>query len=258
MAANYAPVRSVQRAIRILNVLNGFGESGLTQLAKRSSVPKATALRIIETLASERLVERNAETGKYRVSSGVQKLSAGYVGNSVIDEAVSRVQLLTRTFRWPGSIALPEGTGMRLLFGTHRNNPLSLWSEEVREFMPMQQFAIGHAYLAHCAPDACEAHLNLIDASLEEDGLPPLDRSVLKFTLGQVRSAGYAYRPASRKNHTCTLAVPILAKGVAIGAMGVTYFHNALGRGEAQRLFLPMLQAPLIVDRHVEVPTQSG
>src|SRR2546422_10885521 len=74
-------VQSVARAVRILELLaEGPEELGVTELGRRLGVHKATASRLLATLAEHGLVERNPVTDKYRLGFGVVRLAAGVTG----------------------------------------------------------------------------------------------------------------------------------------------------------------------------------
>ena len=74
-------VQSVGRAISILETLaEGPGELGVTQIGRRLGVHKATASRLMATLAEHGLVERNSVTDKYRLGFGLVRLATAAAG----------------------------------------------------------------------------------------------------------------------------------------------------------------------------------
>jgi DNA-binding IclR family transcriptional regulator len=75
-SGNFA-VQSVARALTILELLAGApDELGVTELGRRLGVHKATASRLVSTLADHGLVERSPVTDKYRLGFGVIRLAA--------------------------------------------------------------------------------------------------------------------------------------------------------------------------------------
>src|SRR5439155_554403 len=75
---HYQPVVG---AVRILELLaEGPEELGVTELGRRLGVHKATASRLVATLAEHGLVERNPVTDKYRLGFGVVRLAAVVTG----------------------------------------------------------------------------------------------------------------------------------------------------------------------------------
>jgi DNA-binding IclR family transcriptional regulator len=69
-------VQSVARAAGILELLaQESGELGVTELGRRLGVHKATASRLLSTLAEHGLVERHPATDKYRLGFGLIHLA---------------------------------------------------------------------------------------------------------------------------------------------------------------------------------------
>jgi DNA-binding IclR family transcriptional regulator len=74
-------VQAVGRAISILESLaDGEEELGVTQIGRRLGVHKATASRLMATLAEHGLVERNTATDKYRLGFGLVRLASAAAG----------------------------------------------------------------------------------------------------------------------------------------------------------------------------------
>src|SRR5437773_9563750 len=73
-------VQSVGRAIRILEHLaDEAGELTLSELGRRLGVQRATASRLVSTLAEHGLVERSAATDRYRLGFGLVRLAGAAV-----------------------------------------------------------------------------------------------------------------------------------------------------------------------------------
>lgn len=83
-------VQSVEHAIDILQVLADSGRSmGLSGIAQRVGLSKATVHHLLGTLQARRFVVRDPDTARYRLSWGLYELGA----------AVVRSVDLTRTAR---------------------------------------------------------------------------------------------------------------------------------------------------------------
>ena len=68
-------VQSVDRALRILEILARSGESGVTEVAAALEVHKSTAFRLVATLEQHGLVEQVEGRGKYRLGVGLLRLA---------------------------------------------------------------------------------------------------------------------------------------------------------------------------------------
>src|SRR6266508_2056590 len=92
-----AMIQSVERAAQILKALGAESPRlGITELAERLGLAKATVYGLLRTLASEQLVEQDAETGKYRLGPALLQL-----GNSFLDNH----ELRARSLLWAESLA---------------------------------------------------------------------------------------------------------------------------------------------------------
>lgn len=72
-------VRSVDRAISILQLLAQHGEARVTDLALALGTHKSTVARVLATLEARGLVEQDGERGRYRLAYGVVELARGVV-----------------------------------------------------------------------------------------------------------------------------------------------------------------------------------
>ena len=68
-------LQSVRRAIRALEAISDAGELGVTELGRRLGIHKATASRLVATLADRGLVERDPVSEKYRLGFGLIRLA---------------------------------------------------------------------------------------------------------------------------------------------------------------------------------------
>src|SRR4051794_2083142 len=70
MSNNPGSLRSVERAISVLEVLATRGEAGVTEVASEIAVHKSTAFRLLGALEGGGLVEQTGHRGKYRLRFG--------------------------------------------------------------------------------------------------------------------------------------------------------------------------------------------
>jgi DNA-binding IclR family transcriptional regulator len=68
-------VQSVDRAVRILEILAREGEAGVTEVAGELGVHKSTASRLLAALDRRELVTQDAARGKFRLGVGIVRLA---------------------------------------------------------------------------------------------------------------------------------------------------------------------------------------
>src|SRR2546428_13095732 len=73
-------VRSVERAISILDLLAQGGWRAGAEVARELGVHRSTALRLLGTLERHALVERDPRTAKYRLGLRPPHLASGVTG----------------------------------------------------------------------------------------------------------------------------------------------------------------------------------
>ncbi|MDX9957817.1 MAG: IclR family transcriptional regulator [Spirochaetia bacterium] len=76
-------VNTVFKAMQILEELAGSPNQGISEIARTLELPKSSAHGILETLAMEGFVERNAGTGKYHL--GTKLVELGYRAQLELD-----------------------------------------------------------------------------------------------------------------------------------------------------------------------------
>ena len=68
-------LQSVDRALRVLELLAAWGAGGVSELASEIGVHKSTAFRLLGALEARDLVEQTTERGKYRLGFGLVRLA---------------------------------------------------------------------------------------------------------------------------------------------------------------------------------------
>src|SRR5712691_8753613 len=104
-------VQSVGRAVSILELLaEADGEMGVTQIGRELGVHKATASRLISTLAEYGLVEQNPATEKYRLGFGLVRLAgAAVAGLDLVEQARPVLRRLAEETRETVNLAVLSG-----------------------------------------------------------------------------------------------------------------------------------------------------
>src|SRR5512140_2352942 len=75
VAGAESAVQSVDRAVRILEILAREGEAGVTEVAGELGVHKSTASRLLAALDRRELVTQDAARGKFRLGVGIVRLA---------------------------------------------------------------------------------------------------------------------------------------------------------------------------------------
>lgn len=202
-------VQSVEHAIDILQVLADAGPGmGLSTIAQRVGLSKATVHHLLGTLESRRFVLRDPQSARYRLSWGLYELGS----------AVVRAVDVTRTARHHLD-RLAALTGESVLLGIlDEDSVLYLDRGDAQgEFRmvagagrrsPLHSTASGKVLLAFAQdPQLLSGILSHPLARLTSTTITDAGR--LRHELAQVRQQGYATCWQEREVGLCSVAVPV-------------------------------------------------
>jgi IclR family mhp operon transcriptional activator len=240
------PIRSVSRAIAVLQGINQMGSVSMMQIAKRGRLPYPTACRIVQTLIHEGLIEQEPARKFYRPTALVQSLSQGFQADClVVEQARHDIRLLTQKIGWPVSVTMRVGTNMVVRDSTHSDTSLTFERYYPGFRLPLMDCASGRVCLAHMNQDELDSTMNWISLA----GAPEeqeMTAYVSVNTLKKIREEGYAAIGWGQHNltpgKTSSIAVPIFRGGRFEAALTLIYFAAAMKQGEAIERYLPDLK----------------
>jgi DNA-binding IclR family transcriptional regulator len=215
------PVQSVGRAVRILELVAEHpGQLGVTELGRRLGVHKATAFRLVTTLAAGGLLERDPATDKYRPGFGLVRLATTALADlDVVRQARPVLEGLAEDTQETVNLAVLDGL----------------------EVVNIDQVAGGHAVLnvnwvGKRTPLHCTSNGKILLAHLPEEQreavlAAPLDRRtpktigdprILRTQLHQARRRGYAYTVEELETGLNAVAAPVRGTdGEVVAAVSV-------------------------------------
>lgn len=233
-------VRSVERAITILDVLAQAGWRTGAEIARELHVHRSTALRLLGTLERHALVERDGTTAKYRLGRRLPQLASVVTGESDL-------RTLARPVCAGLAAALGETVTLDVLVG--------------EEIVPIEQATgstsvVSVNWLGRRTPAHCTASGKVIlafgPAAVRERLLArPLDRSTshtiterreLEAQLDAAREAGLARTHEELEVGLDAIAAPVYDAGgevvAAVDVSGPSHRLRAEDRPELVRLTL--------------------
>lgn len=202
-SSGYGPVRSVLRAICVLEEVNRRGQARLPDLVNSIDLPRATILRMLDTLEVANLVRRNRETGYYQATPRVQLLSSGFNFNVWLETATTPILMrLLRRIGWPTDILMLHGREMIVSHSNRAHTTININPRFIGMRSPIIGSASGHAYLAWC-PEQEREHLIRVMCNLQ-------DQKRVRSEIEQTRAAGYGLRDATLPPNVGAIAVPVM------------------------------------------------
>jgi DNA-binding IclR family transcriptional regulator len=214
-------IQSIDRAIRILNLLQGARRMTLTEIASQLDLPPSTVHGILKTLAVHGMVGQEATAGRYRLGPTVLRL-----GNVFLET----LELRARALAWCEDLAQRTGFAVRagvLTLGDvviihHEPRPDGTRQmPEVGIVIPAHVSALGKAILAYDRPAADEL-LARPDALFSMTGETVTDRRTFRRRLRETQRGALATEVEEAVLGECSAAAPIFeSSGEVVGAIGV-------------------------------------
>jgi IclR family mhp operon transcriptional activator len=242
--ASFPPVQSVQRALVLLTELNRQRVASIGELHQRTGLPKPTIVRLLETLIAEGFAASDARVGGYQVTSKVAALSSGFHGAPMVIEAARPWAIdLTRRLKWPLAVAMLQEHAVFVRFSTIPDSPVSPFHATINMRLSLISRALGRAYLAYCPSEERRLLVRMLSASDNVEDRPDNLARAVRQLVRSTRSRGFAERdPNAEPRNSGTIAVPIMAGGVVLATLGLTYFRSAVRRTTVVDTLVPALK----------------
>ena len=222
-------IRSVERAVAILDLLALEGWSAGAEVARSLGVHRSTALRLLATLDRHGLVERNPQTAKYRLGQRIVQLASSVRGEADLRQAGRPVcEALARALG--ETVTLDVLDGDEIVPVEQASGSTSVVNISwLGTRSPVHCTASGKVILAF-APPAVRARL--LERKLEK--LTPntiIDPAQLEVQLAAARTSGIARTFEELEVGLNAIAAPVRsAAGEVIAAIDVSGPAHRLGR----------------------------
>ncbi|MBL3575916.1 DNA-binding transcriptional regulator [Rhodovulum sulfidophilum] len=226
--AQQKTVRSVERTLQILELMNRVQVVRVQHLAQETGLPAPTVVRLLETLMSAGYVRKIGRQAGYCVTGKVAALGAGHHGlPQVFDVAREAAEALTRRTLWPAALATLDVDALVIRFSTIPMSPLSHYQSTINRRMTLLDYAHGRAYLGFC-PTEERTHLV---ALLQQSAASPAEAEAIAQRADAVvaltRASGFGERTGNIQPETHSIAVTLRLGAKLVGTLGITYFARA-------------------------------
>lgn len=224
-------IQSIDRAAKILGLLQGARRLGISELASALGLPPSTVHGLVKSLQEHGLVAQEISGNRYVLGPALLKLSSVYLDT---------LDVRARSMRWMHELSWRTGYATRLgvavldevLIIHHDRRPDG--TEQMPETglnLPAHASALGKVLLAH-NPELENEVLNKPLVELTGDTIT--DAARLHEQLLEVRKTGTALEYEEAVIGEASVAVPIYGEGGAvIAALSVVLPANAWPANEA-------------------------
>lgn len=255
----HSTLSSVTNAARVLKEFGkGNREIGVTELSRRLGIGKSTAHRLVNTLAEEKLLEQDPETGAYRLGLVMYELGAVVHWHTDLHEACSPVldQLRTATNE---TIQVAILDHREVVYVERRESPQTL-----RLFV-----RVGHRNDAHCTSTgklllACLSPAKLESTTIGWKLRPRTPYTVTRMDqlmkqLEDIRRNGWSENINEAEMGVASVAAPIRnGLGEVIAAVSIAGPVQRLTGDSLRRFARPCVDAGLAISRRLGYRDTKG
>ncbi|MBA3233511.1 MAG: IclR family transcriptional regulator [Propionibacteriales bacterium] len=213
MTTRSRPVATVERAVAVLHALaDAPGDLGNNEIARQTGINPSTVSRLLATLATDELVSRVTDSGRFRLGPRLVEL-----GNA----ALARVDM--RQLCHPHLVALTEATGETATLSVPYEEG-TITVDFVQSPSSVRSVAqVGRPSVAH-ATSTGKVYLAYA-GSLPTGPLPSYtkrtitDTAVLAAEVATIRHRGWAQAVGEREEDQNAVAAPIIGAGAVLTAV---------------------------------------
>lgn len=245
-------MKSVDRALYLLSFFTvQQPEWGLSDLARRAKLDKATTLRILVALIRNRFVEQHPETRKYRLGIAVLRLARVREESFPLIELIRPVlDRIAEEMEETAHATLATEEAMITVAVTEPKRSTRVWVNP-SQLLPFHATASGLAHLAFADPEKREAVLGGEDlVRFTETTVPPND---LRRHMEMIHDRGYSFAHGSFETESSGVASPIFSSdGFAFGAVAVAGVASRMDKKQQLKA------ARLVVNAAIEISRAIG
>lgn len=235
--------QSLKKGIETLQFLASRPSAGVTELAEHLAVHKSTAFRILDTLLETNMVEKNAETLKYKLGPAVLWLSEQYYKNfDVITQTKPILERLTAQIHESTHLCVQANNSAVIVAQTLSNSRL-LVNAKVGNSEPLHCSSVGKCLLAFAAQETREKLLDAIRFDVFTKRTLQ-NKQQLQAEIETIRRQGFAVDNEELSDSVKCVAVPVFdAGGSCVYSLGASGAASRMTQEKIDRLVPLLLQA---------------
>lgn len=213
-------IQSVTRAIQILQCFDKTEELGVTEIGKMLELHKSTAFGLINTLEVNKLLEKNEDTGKYRLGLELFRLGTK-VNSSLRHIAIPYLENLVKMYQETVNLVILDDTSVIYLEKVESTHSMRI-STLVGGRLPLYCTAVGKAILSGMTDAELENKLKKMEFKRYTENTLCEKDALLK-SIQAARIAGYALEKEELEHGLSCVAAPLYNHlGQPFGAISVS------------------------------------
>jgi DNA-binding IclR family transcriptional regulator len=245
-------IQSVERALDILEAFErGPAEIGVSELGRETGLHKSTVFGLLNTLCRRGYVEKNPESGKYRL--GLRAFQIGSVVLNRMDLPALAAPILQELVdKHQETVHLVVRDGFNVVYIAKRESPRSVRIvSQVGRRLPCYCTGVGKVLLAHMPEEELQALLsaNELKRFTRNTIVEP---QALKAELRVIRERGYALDNEEIEEGLKCVAAPVRNHtGKVVAAMSVAGPASRMTSGRIAEIIDSVKSAALELSRRL-------
>ncbi|MET1113363.1 MAG: IclR family transcriptional regulator [Comamonas sp.] len=251
-------VSSVERAMRVLRVMSEGINTRLTDIAAAADLDKATALRLLEMLARDGFVVRDAASKQFALGPELMVLGAAAL-RRFDPRPLARPSLMRLVGQFEDSavLSIPSGIESLCIDVEEGSYPIRANYLRVGSRRPLGVGAGSLALLAWMPQAERDAALEVLLTQLQR--YPRIDAGLLHERIAQARDQGYAVLLDVVVERMGGIAVPVFAPdGKPVAAISLAALNERILSREAELAHALQREAMVCQVRWAEVAGGGG
>lgn len=238
-------IRVLDRAFAVISVLQDGKARTLTELSEEIDLNSSTTFRLLATLNYYNYVERNEETGKYKLGLACLELARAYSQtNDVRRAALENLERLRDETNETIHLGVLNEMEVVYLEKLHGNHAVGLMSSRVGSRLPAYCTGLGKVLLAYQDPANVKVYYSNPGKLIKYTNTTLHTLDDLMNHLVLVKERGYAFDHSEREHEVSCVAAPIFAMdGSVVAAISVS--------GPNTRME-PLEEKPDLIERTLE------
>ncbi|MEO4042988.1 IclR family transcriptional regulator C-terminal domain-containing protein [Hoeflea sp. CAU 1731] len=239
----YKAVSASLKVLEVLEALNDIGPAGLTALYKRAELPKATTLRMLETLCSAGFATYDPLEKTYAVGLHALALSRGYnPADEIIAIAKPVVTELRMDLGWPSDIVICQNDRLVIADTNTQEAQFSIVRNRGSgSQLPFTISATGRAWLAFCPDETRERILKFENPHPQESRDLLANPARMRAIIDETRRRGYGVQSGEFFDTEAGAGVPVIVNGVLRCCINIVTARNAVSVEQIERQYVPKI-----------------
>lgn len=233
--------KSLKMGIDTLLFLATRKSAGVTEVAEALGVNKSTAFRVLNTFLEANMVEKNAETLKYKLGPAILQLSEQYYKNfNIIAVAEPLMQALAKEIHESVHLCVCANNSA-VIIGQVMSDSRLVVNAKIGNSEPLHASSVGKCLLAFAPHEARERMLSQLSFEIFNDKtIATMEK--LRTDIEKIKQQGYAVDNGEISEYIRCVAVPVFDKtGVCHYSLGASGAMSRMTQEKLDRI-IPLLQ----------------